>query len=399
MDAVRQITVPSWMRAPQTKTVMGALNQGKDNALFVGGCIRNELMKKDVDDIDIATRLPPSEVIEILEQAGIRAIPTGMEHGTVTAVIEGKSFEITTLRRDVETHGRRATVAFTESWEEDAARRDFTINALFADSDGYIYDPTGQGLADLEAGCVRFVGDPATRIAEDYLRILRFFRFHTYYGSGAPDEAALKACRDAAGKIPLLSRERITQEFSKILMADKGAATLQLMFENGIMTELADSDYQPAILERLAALQEESAMPDLMARLVVLTDNIERLEQLLIFSNAQKSKFDALLEAKADITDLSNNNIKKLIYFYRAEIAGQALLLYAACNNTHADLSLVKNWQPPSFPVSGEDVMAVGIAPGPRVGQILQTLEHWWLDQDMPDRQACLQKLAGIIEG
>lgn len=202
---------------------MAALTKagGEGAARFVGGCVRDTLLGRDTrePDLDIATRLTPDQVMESLAAQGLRVEPTGLDHGTVTAVAFGRPFEITTLRKDVETDGRRAVVAFTSDWAEDAARRDFTMNALYADPDGRVHDPTGQGLADAVAGRVIFVGDPDTRIREDYLRILRFFRFLAHYGEGAPDPAALEACSRHAGQLARLSAERIAKEVLKLLAA------------------------------------------------------------------------------------------------------------------------------------------------------------------------------------
>lgn len=389
MEIATKITPPSWMTAPQSAAVIAAL--GAENALFVGGCVRNTLAEKAVKDIDIATRLLPEDVIARLEKAGIKTIPTGLEHGTVTAIVEGRPFEITTLRRDVETDGRRATVSFTQSWEEDAARRDFTINTLLADSAGNIYDPLGCGLADLAAGRVVFVGDPATRIAEDYLRVLRFFRFYALYGTGAPDRAALDSCAAAADKIGSLSRERVTQEFLKILMTDRCAAILKLMFEWNILKKLTDSKYDSSVLERLARLQALHEMPDVITRLCVLTDDLARLERFLILSNAQKKEFLLLINMLNEITNASDKQIKILIYRHGAVMAGQALLLHAARLGRDVDMTLIKNWTPPVFPITGDDIIAAGIPAGPAVGAALQKLEQWWLENDMaPNREECL---------
>ncbi|HEY8191270.1 MAG TPA: CCA tRNA nucleotidyltransferase, partial [Alphaproteobacteria bacterium] len=282
------------MTAAPAMAVMAALsNWDRENpaALFVGGCVRNALSGCAVDDVDIATIWTPQQTIEKLESVGIRAIPTGLEHGTVTAVADGVTFEITTLRRDVDTDGRRAVVAFTTDWSEDAARRDFTMNTLLADGAGNVYDPTGKGLADLKAGRVVFVGAPAQRIAEDYLRILRFFRFHALYGTDAPDEAGLAACGAASDKIIRLSRERITQEMFRIIGAPDPATTLQIMFENNVMRDLPDHAYLPSALRQLCQLQYRYRAPDNIARLAVIAgtnpSHINRLEKYFIFSRQQ----------------------------------------------------------------------------------------------------------------
>ncbi len=365
-------------------------------ALFVGGCVRNELLGVPVGDIDIATVLEPEEVIRRCEGAGIKTVPTGIEHGTVTVVVNKKPFEITTLRRDVKTDGRRAVVAFTDDWTEDARRRDFTMNTLLAGPDGAIFDPTGQGQKDLEARHVIFVGDPATRIAEDYLRVLRFFRFHAVYGQGDPDAGALAACRAAADKIGTLSRERITQEFTKILMMDNSVDIISIMFENNILKDVADDWYKPKILQSLAELQDRYSMPSFPARLLVLAGNID---EWLILSNAQKKEMANLGKFIENRETGAIPSDKGLIYRFGADIAGQAFLLLAARGKISTEelagkMNLVRNWRTPDFPLSGDDVMATGIPAGPGVGKILKAIEQWWMGQDCePGREECLFKL------
>ncbi len=392
LESRKTIEIQNWMSAPETQAVMQALGNGK--ALFVGGCVRNVLLGRDVSDIDIATQWPPEEVTVKLQASGIKVIPTGLDHGTVTAIIDGKSFEITTLRKDVETFGRHAVVAFTTDWLEDAQRRDFTMNTLLADDEGHIYDPTGQGLADLEARQVVFVGDPATRIAEDYLRILRFFRFYACYGEGPPDESALAACRDAAEHIGALSKERITQEFLKILAVDKPVDILSLMFDNNVLADIAHESYHPEILGRVS---------DVIARLIVLsgfeTGYLSVLESYLILSNRQKKSFLAILKALEMLGSTSEKSVKLLIYNYGFAVSEQAVLLFLAQRdeNDQAAMGLVQSWQIPVFPLSGDDVMQTGLPAGPEVGRILREIERWWMDQDfMPDRDACLGKLKAL---
>lgn len=233
-----KITPQPWMTDSATQAVMAALEaRGFEGcARFVGGCVRNALLKQPIDDVDIATTLTPDQVTEALEAAGLSAHPTGVEHGTITGVAQGKPFEITTLRRDVSTDGRRAVVAFTQSWEEDAQRRDFRLNALYADKDGTLYDPTGQGVADALAGRIVFVGDPMTRIREDYLRILRFFRFQAWYGKGEPDSAALEACKALKGMLSGRAAERTSKEILKLLEAEDPRAALRLMAATSVLS-------------------------------------------------------------------------------------------------------------------------------------------------------------------
>jgi poly(A) polymerase len=246
------------MISPESRAVFSALQNkaAHPQVLFVGGCVRNAVLGLPPGDCDLATIHPPFEVTRRLEDVGIKVVPTGIDHGTVTAVVDGKPFEITTLRRDVETDGRHAVVSFTQDWSLDAQRRDFTINTLLADGAGNLYDPTGDGLSDLEAGRVVFVGDPVQRIAEDYLRILRFFRFYAFYGRGRPDAAALAACRAAAGKIADLSRERVTQEILKIIAADGAADILEIMAAQNVMKDFVHPQCKIANLAMLAGLQK-----------------------------------------------------------------------------------------------------------------------------------------------
>lgn len=276
LTPAKTIRIQPWMNAPETKAVMGALygEEGGDEplALFVGGCVRNALLAEPVEDIDLATKLTPDEVTQRLEAAGIKVIPTGIDHGTVTAVLNGRGFEITTLRKDIETDGRRAVVAFAETWREDAERRDFTMNTLLADDLGNVYDPIGRGLSDLEARKVIFVGQAEQRIEEDYLRILRFFRFHALYGVGKPDEAALKACKAHATHISSLSAERITQEFFKIISVDKPVDVLGVMLDNNILPELLRAKDQLEFFGQFCDFQKRYGLISISSRLYVLSE-------------------------------------------------------------------------------------------------------------------------------
>jgi poly(A) polymerase len=402
------ISLPAAMTSAPAKAVMAALsNWDKDDpaALFVGGCVRNALTGHVVDDIDIATIWLPQEIIEKLENVGIRAIPTGIEHGTITAVADGMAFEITTLRRDVETDGRRAVVAFTQDWAEDAARRDFTMNTLLADGTGNIFDPTREGLADLKAGRVVFVGNPAQRIAEDYLRILRFFRFHALYGMGMPDSAGLAACSAAADKIVRLSRERITQEMLRILGAPDPASILQTMFDNNVMRDLPDHAYLPSALKRLCLLQYRYRAPDNIARLAVVAgtnpSHISRLEKYFTFSRQQYRILELVSQLAITLAPVTEKRIKTFIYKHGSGITIQAVLIYYAQRNTVPEtyFESLLEWQPPSLPVSGDDVTTLGISPGPEVGRLLGALEEWWIEQNFtPSRMECMDKLGALME-
>lgn len=405
----RNIGMKDWMAASATRAVMAALDPDFEAgmgrapvALFVGGCVRNELLGLPVGDIDIATTLPPPEVIRRLEAAGLKAVPTGLAHGTVTGVAEGKGFEITTLRRDLETDGRHARIGFTEDWAEDARRRDFTINTLLADGHGNIYDPLGIGLADLERRRVVFVGEAAERIAEDYLRILRFFRFFGAYGAGEPDLEALAACREAAEHIGDLSRERVTQEILKILSADDPGRILDLIFSCGILRTLAHKKYQKTALDRLCALQRQNDLRHLPARIALLGGmdraHLPRLEKMLVLSGRQRGAVLGCIEAFLALENGIVNTLKALIYKFGNETALQAVLLSESIDEppTHHDLvaclGALKNWRAPEFPVNGDDVLKTGIAPGPKVGAILARTESWWMEQDCrPQREDVLE--------
>lgn len=403
MESVQKIEPQAWMKSPQTKAVMDALDERGGKTLFVGGCVRNTLLMLDVEDVDIATVWTPQQVTERLEAAGIKVIPTGIDHGTVTAVSGGKGYEITTLRKDVETDGRRAVVAFTDKWEEDAQRRDFTMNTLLADREGNIFDPTGEGLADLKARKLRFVGDPAQRIAEDYLRILRLFRFHAIYGRGEIDAAALTACRSAADKIATLSAERVTHEFFKIVSADNPETILKIMFDNNILKQLFYPEYDERLLGHFCEFQKRYGLIALPSRLFVLAgmkqNNVSDMAKLLLFPKVFRKDIDALSKV-LEMDDLKNEQaVKVAVYRYGRVITAQALILEIATDrvmNGFAPkaLEIIQKWGVPDLPISGVDLMKAGIPEGPELGRKLAEIEEWWTAENfVPGREACLQRL------
>lgn len=404
-----KIDPPAWMVAPETAAVFAALkgDGGVPTVLCVGGCVRNTLLGRAVDDLDLATVFPPDEVIRRLDAAGLRAVPTGLEHGTVTAVSGGKGFEITTLRRDIRADGRHAVVEFTADWREDARRRDFTMNTLLAGLDGAIYDPLGCALADVRAGRVAFVGDPDRRIAEDRLRVLRFFRFYGAYGEGPPDPEALAACARAAGTLGNLSRERVTTEILKILSGDDPARTLGLMFGCGVMADLLP-EYRGEVLRRLCALQKTYDAFCLETRVLALVEmdqeRLSNLENRMIFSNKSKESARAILKAMEGFSCRKlNSPLNSLIYKHGNGVMEQALLLDAARSGSSGavaeNMAFVRRTARPVFPVSGKDVMAAGLASGPQVGEVLRELESWWMDRDCaPDRAALLACIRESLE-
>ena len=385
MNSVKTITPQGWMTSPATKAVMEALG-GEQDALFVGGCVRNALLGFEVGDIDIATKHHPETVMKRLKAANIKAIPTGVDHGTITAVIDKQSFEITTLRKDVEADGRRATIAFAETWEEDARRRDFTMNTLLADMKGNIFDPLGCGVEDLRERKVVFVGDPEQRIQEDYLRILRFFRFHALYGENAPEDKALKACAKYADKIETLSRERITQEFLKIISVDKPEDILRIMFDNNVLKDLEYGGLET--LKHLCTFQNNYGLGFVASRLFALADfslsHIKAMEEYLLLPKVFKKDMQAI-DGILRLENLSNEHaLKVAVYKFGRVPAAQSLMIELATDrvmNGYAPkaLEIIQNWDIPTFPVTGEDLMKQGIPQGPELGRELSRLEEEWI--------------------
>jgi poly(A) polymerase len=395
---------PPWLREPATRRLLDALNRAGIAARFVGGCVRDALLGRASADIDLATPARPETVIAALEAAGIKTVPTGLAHGTVTAVLPPRHYEITTLRRDVETYGRHARVAFDAGWDEDAARRDFTINALYLDPDGTVYDPVG-GLADLRARRVRFVGAPAQRIAEDVLRVLRYYRFEARFGTGEGDAAARAACRDAAALLPTLSAERVAQEVLRLLAVADPVPALRLMREDEVLAAILP---EATRLDRLASLIRLEPEADPVRRLAALIDadrgGAARLAERLRLSNAMRDRLAGLappwpLDPAGDAREQ-----RRALYRLGAErVRDLALLLAAEGRLDDAGLAALlaraAAWRQPHFPVAGRDVIALGIAPGPRVGRLLAALRGWWEQGDFgADRAACLARLRTLIE-
>ncbi|OMG54049.1 MULTISPECIES: CCA tRNA nucleotidyltransferase [Brevundimonas] len=378
-----------WLTADATRAVMAALAAagGADCARFVGGCVRNAVLGAPIDDVDIATVLTPEAVVKALKAAGLKSVPTGMEHGTVTAISERQPFEITTLRRDVSTDGRRATVAFTDDWAEDAARRDFRLNALYADADGLILDPTGAGYEDALAGRIVFVGEPEQRIREDYLRILRFYRFFAWYGRGAPDAAAVSACAALAEGVEQLSAERVSKELLKLLAAPDPRAAVRLMDQAGVLGRVAP---QPESLTLFEAVVGISADPVLRLS-ALLPDEAEAVRAAALklrLSNAQR---DRLVEAVAERIDPAMSEAETRAAIWRAGRQAVEDRLYRAwASGADAGvvqrlLALAAGWTPPKLPVGGKDLARLGLQPGPETGRLLKAFEDGWIADDFPD--------------
>jgi len=393
-----------WMGAADTRAVVAALTAGGRAVRFVGGCVRDSLAARSVIDIDIATPEPPTRVLELLAAARIKAVPTGLDHGTVTAIVDGRPFEITTLRRDVETDGRRAVVAFTDSWAEDAARRDFTINALSADPDGTLHDPFG-GFADLAAGRVRFVGEAELRIREDVLRILRFFRFHAHYGKGDPDGAGLDACRKLAHLLPGLSGERIAAELRRLLAAPDPAATLERMRAAGILAPILPEIADLARLRGLQALADAAARDPLLRLSAVLPGDAavaRAVAERLRLSNDERTWLELLAAPPAHVWPARGEAaLRRALHRLGPDLVRDLGLLAIARGDIEMGRPAVDAaavWMPVALPVRGQDALELGVPAGPRVGQLIASVESWWEENDYrPDRAACLQRLKSLV--
>jgi poly(A) polymerase len=379
------IDAAKWRRQRGMTRLLKALGADEGLVRYVGGAVRDDLLGLPVSDVDLATRLEPDEVVERLEAARIKAVPTGIDHGTITAVSDGHPFEITSLRRDVSTDGRRATVAYTDDWKEDAARRDFTINALSADPvSGEIHDYFG-GLVDLETRHIRFIGDPLKRIAEDHLRILRFFRFHARFGADEPDAAALEACALRARDLMALSRERIADELLKLLAVADPSRTVAIMLDRGILKPVLPEIVpgRLASLRALVAAENEAAIaPDPLRRLSALLPAdpavAEDIAVRLKLSNKARKRL-----ACAAGSELGSSP-QTLAYWFGSQCAMDRLLL---AGETEA-ASSIAHWPIPRLPVSGGDLIARGLAPGPIVARTLKAIERSWVEAGFPSGEA-----------
>ena len=406
------ITHAPWLKANETQALMTALESARPSgSRFVGGCVRNTLMGHEVDDIDIATQLTPDQVTEVCAKAGFAAHPTGIEHGTVTVVVNSKPFEVTTLRRDVSTDGRRATVAFTDKWEEDAERRDFRMNALYASASGEVFDPTGGGLDDARTGRVIFIGDAHTRIREDYLRILRFFRFNAWYARGPIDPHGLNACADLIAGLDQLSVERVWKEVKKLLAApDPRAAWEGMTAIEARERALPELDNE-ARLDALVSLEADLMLPvDAMTRVAAaLKDQAaaRTFARRLKLSNEERDRLVAALGDDEKITSyMSLREMRRAIYrIGNAAFRDRVMLAWAGAGNTKAQqwralIAHAQMWKPPKLPLTGDEVMAAGVPAGPKVGEVLREVEAWWIDADFPDdKLSIIERLKAVAQG
>ena len=407
MTAAR-LDVP-WLKEDPLARLLGVLDRDGEEARVVGGAVRNALMQLPHGDIDLATTAPPADVTRRAQAAGFRTIPTGFDHGTVTVIVDGVPFEVTTLREDVETFGRHATVRFGRDWKRDAERRDFTMNGLSLSADGTVHDDVG-GRADIAARRVRFIGDAATRIAEDYLRALRFFRFHAFYGEGAPDADGLAATIRARDGLAQLSRERVRMEIVKLLVAPRAEAALAVMADAGLLTLLTGGVPQRESFARMIRIEAALGLaPDAMRRLAALNvqiaEDADRLPARLRLSNAEHERLAAmgaewwrLLPAMGDVA------ARALIYRAGAEaFTERVLLAFARADADPADalwrdlVTLPQHWTAPVFPLRGADFISRGVEKGPALGKALDAAEEAWIAADFPVEADALARIRDSV--
>jgi poly(A) polymerase len=402
--------IAPWLRDPRLVAVFNALSAESGQSRVVGGCVRNSLINEPVGDIDIATTHRPEAVVKMLEAAKLKAVPTGIEHGTITAISDSRGYEITTLRRDVSTDGRRAVIAYSDNWTEDANRRDFTMNAIYADLDGTLFDPTG-GLTDLGARRVRFIGDAAQRIAEDYLRVLRFFRIHAWYGKGELDGDGLRASAAAKDQLKRLSAERIQKEMLRLVEAPYPVEVMRVMAATGILGEVLPGELAFDRFARLVEIERDqlfTSEPVLrLASLVTSADAARALAKAWRLSNGNAARIEEAHTATAKIVSyLSIREVRRLLYRLGPALFKDLVMLRwaedARLSNApqwRALLAFADSWQRPQLPLSGHDVMAAGVPPGPLVGKVMAEVEDWWVDTDFTDDKfSLIERLKAVVQ-
>jgi poly(A) polymerase len=404
MNNARLIDAP-WLKSGSVTRVLELLNADGEEARVVGGAVRNALLNIQTGDIDIATTALPEEVIRRAKAAGIKSVPTGIEHGTVTLVIDAHPFEVTTLREDTETFGRKAKVAFGRDWAGDAHRRDFTINALSAGTDGIVHDYVG-GLTDIAARRVRFIGDAEQRIAEDYLRVLRFFRIHAAFGAGDVDRAGYLACISARAGLATLSAERVRMELLKLLVADGAVGAVVAMADGGLLLPiLGGIGYTGPFAVMIAAERLLDLKPDPIRRLaalaVAVTEDARRLASRLRLTNAETKALDSMGHRWWRLAGMDEARARRRLYRLGEDRYRDRLLLAWARAGSDADPApwrelalLPQRWSAPKFPLKAADFIARGIAEGPALGHVLTLAEDAWLAADFPLDEPTLSAIA-----
>jgi poly(A) polymerase len=405
MSGVRVLDDAPWLTSGPAGRVLGLLNADGEEARVVGGAVRNAVLGIPTADIDIATTAPPAEVIRRARAAGIKSVPTGIDHGTVTLVVDGKPFEVTTLREDTETFGRKAKVAFGRDWVRDAERRDFTINGLSVDAGGVIHDHVG-GYDDLVARKVRFIGDPNRRIAEDYLRILRFFRIHAAYGKGEPDRAGYLACIEARAGLATLSAERVRMEVLKLMIAEGAAGALVAMADGGLLLSIFGGvAYTGPFAAMIAAERLLGLKADPVRRLgalaVAVTEDARRLAARLRLTNSETRALDSMGHRWWRLAGMDEATARRRLYRLGADSYRDRLMLaWARAGGTTPSASwrelatLPERWIAPKFPLKAADFAARGIAEGPALGHVLALAEDAWLAADFPLDESALKAIA-----
>jgi poly(A) polymerase len=394
-----------WLESGAAARVLALLNGNGEEARVIGGAVRNALLRVPIVDIDIATTALPEEVVRRAKAAGIKSVPTGIDHGTVTLVVDSHPFEVTTLREDTETFGRKAKVAFGRDWVADAHRRDFTINALSVDAGCVVHDYVG-GLNDIAARRVRFIGDPDQRLAEDYLRILRFFRIHAAFGMGEPDRAGYLACLGARDGLTTLSAERIRMEMLKLLVADGAVTAIAAMAEGGLLLQiLGGVAYTGPFAAMIAAEHLLGLKPDAIRRLaalaVAVTEDARRLASRLRLTNAETKALDSMGHRWWRLAGMDEARARRRLYRLGEDRYRDRLLLAWARAGSDADPApwrelalLPQRWSAPKFPLKAADFIARGIAEGPALGHVLTLAEDAWLAADFPRDELTLSAIA-----
>lgn len=395
-----------WLARGPLPRLLDVLDRDGEETRVVGGAVRNALLQVPVGEIDLATTAVPDEVVRRATQAGFHSVPTGIEHGTVTVVIDGKPFEVTTLREDVETDGRHARVKFGRDWKRDAERRDFTMNALSLKRDGTVVDLVG-GLSDLHARKVRFIGDAETRIREDYLRILRFFRFHAAYGEGPMDRGGLAACIRARGGMETLSRERVRAELFKLLVAEHAVPALAVMSETGLLGTILGgvpllASYSNLVKAETAAKLPKDAVRHLGALGVFLVEDADRLRERLRLANAEHERLRSMGDRWWQISpQASEQAAKSLLYRIGAENFRDRAVIALARSQAKDDdkawldlIALPDRWAAPEFPLKARDFIERGVAKGPALGAALARAEAAWIAAGFPQDNVNLNLIA-----
>ena len=405
MNEAASLRGASWLTSGATARVLALLNGDGEEARVVGGAVRNALLDIPISDVDIATTALPEEVVRRARAAGIKNVPTGIEHGTVTLIVDGRPFEVTTLREDVETFGRKAKVAFGRDWKADAQRRDFTINALSVDAEGLVHDHVG-GLADIAARRVRFIGDPDRRIAEDYLRILRFFRFHAAYGAGDLDRAGYLACIRGREGLSALSAERVRMEMLKLLAADGARAAIEAMGDGGLLLPiLGGVTYQRALAAMIDIERTRGLKPDPMLRLgalaVAVTEDARRLSARLRLTNAETRALDSMGHRWWRLAGMDEITSQRRLYrLGEVRFRDRVMLAWARSGQGAGDsywqnlIGLPDRWRAPEFPLKAADFIARGFAEGPALGHVLSLAEDVWLAAGFPLEDDVLTTIA-----